>query len=74
MELTRGCNHKCTYCSVYSAYDGKVLLGDVDQVIADVDALVGQGMEHLTFIDAEFFNATRRSFDALARIHAAIRR
>ncbi|WP_319773457.1 arsinothricin biosynthesis radical SAM protein ArsL [Breoghania sp.] len=70
LELTRGCHHKCTYCSVYSAYDGKVLLGDVDQVIADVDALVGQGMEHLTFIDAEFFNATRRSFDALARIHA----
>jgi radical SAM superfamily enzyme YgiQ (UPF0313 family) len=69
LELTRGCHHKCTYCSVFSAYDGKVLLGDVDQVIEDIDALVAQGMEHMTFIDAEFFNATRRSFDALARIH-----
>jgi len=69
LELTRGCHHKCTYCSVYSAYDGKVLLGDVNQVIEDVDALVEQGMEHMTFIDAEFFNATRRSFDALERIH-----
>ncbi len=70
LELTRGCHHKCTYCSVYSAYDGKVLLGDLDQILADIDVLVDQGMEHLTFIDAEFFNATRRSFDALARIHA----
>ena len=69
LELSRGCHHKCTYCSVFSAYDGKVLLGDVDQVIEDIDALVEQGMEHMTFIDAEFFNATRRSFDALARIH-----
>ncbi|MFW8635312.1 arsinothricin biosynthesis radical SAM protein ArsL [Cribrihabitans pelagius] len=69
LELTRGCHHKCTYCSVYSAYDGKVLLGDVDQIIEDIDVLVEQGMEHMTFIDAEFFNATRRSFDALARIH-----
>jgi radical SAM superfamily enzyme YgiQ (UPF0313 family) len=70
LELTRGCHHKCTYCSVYSAYDGKVVLGDVDEIVADIDTLVEQGMEHLTFIDAEFFNATRRSFDALARIHA----
>lgn len=69
IELTRGCHHKCTYCSVYSAYDGKVLLGDVDQILLDVDVLVEQGMEHMTFIDAEFFNATRRSFDALNRIH-----
>lgn len=69
LELTRGCHHKCTYCSVFSAYDGKVLLGDVEQVLEDIDALVEQGMEHMTFIDAEFFNATRRSFDALARIH-----
>jgi hopanoid C-3 methylase len=70
LELTRGCHHKCTYCSVYSAYDGKVLLGEVEEIVADIDTLIEQGMEHLTFIDAEFFNATRRSFDALARIHA----
>ena len=70
LELTRGCHHKCTYCSVFAAYDGKVVLGDIDTIIADIDALVDQGMEHMTFIDAEFFNATRRSFDALAKIHA----
>jgi hopanoid C-3 methylase len=70
LELTRGCHHKCTYCSVFAAYDGKVVLGDVDMVLKDIDTLVEQGMGHLTFIDAEFFNATRRSFDALARIHA----
>ncbi len=69
LELTRGCHHKCTYCSVYSAYDGKVTLGDAENILEDVDTLVAQGMEHLTFIDAEFFNATRRSFDILHLIH-----
>ena len=69
LELTRGCHHKCTYCSVYSAYDGKITLGDEKNILDDVDTLVGQGMEHLTFIDAEFFNATRRSFEILNLIH-----
>ncbi len=69
IEMTRGCHHKCTYCSVFSAYDGKVFLGDMDQIINDVDILVDLKMEHLTFIDAEFFNATRRSFEILSKIH-----
>lgn len=69
LELTRGCHHKCTYCSVFSAYDGKVNIGDEDEILKYIDYLVGAGMEHLTFIDAEFFNATRRSFDMLAQIH-----
>ena len=56
-------------CSVFSAYDGKVLMGDLDKIVEDIDALVELGMEHMTFIDAEFFNATRHSFEALARIH-----
>ncbi len=69
LELTRGCHHKCTYCSVFSAYEGKVVLGDVRQVLNDVDILIDMGMEHLTFIDAEFFNAKRRSFETLTLIH-----
>lgn len=53
-EIARGCHHKCLYCSVFAAYDGKVILVPEDIVISDVRNLVNQGMTHLTFIDADF--------------------
>lgn len=70
LETTRGCHHKCTYCSVFAAYDGKVILSAEDAVLHDVSNLVEQGMEHLTFIDADFFNAKRHAMSVLRRIHA----
>ena len=36
VEGSRGCHHKCSYCSVYAAYDGKVLLVSDDLVERDV--------------------------------------
>ena len=71
LELTRGCHHKCTYCSVYAAYDGKVFMVDDDIVLADVRNLVDQGMTHLTFIDADFFNTRKQCVVILKRIHEA---
>ncbi len=69
LEITRGCHHKCTYCSVFAAYDGKVIVGKEEIVLDDVDQLIDQGMTHLTFMDAEFFNAQRRSMKILKEIH-----
>ena len=70
LESTRGCRHKCTYCSVFAAYGGKVIVGGQDIVEADVGQLIDQGMTHLTFMDAEFFNAKRKSVALLARLHS----
>ncbi|MFB4212861.1 RCCLKC-tail radical SAM protein [Shouchella sp. 1P09AA] len=56
-EIARGCHHRCLYCSVFAAYGGKVLLIPEDIVINDVRNLVEDGMTHLTFVDADFFNA-----------------
>lgn len=69
IETTRGCHHKCAYCSVFAAYDGKVLLSQEDIIIRDVTALVDAGMEHLTFVDADFFNAKRFALRVLSRLH-----
>ncbi|MGI9489275.1 MAG: arsinothricin biosynthesis radical SAM protein ArsL [Geminicoccaceae bacterium] len=69
LETTRGCHHKCTYCSVFAAYDGKVILSSEDIVVRDVANLVDQGMEHLTFIDADFFNAKRYAMNMLRSLH-----
>lgn len=70
LETTRGCHHKCTYCSVYAAYDGKVILSAEEVALRDAANLVEQGMEHLTFIDADFFNARRHAMSVLRRLHS----
>ncbi|MFC8192086.1 RCCLKC-tail radical SAM protein [Cellulomonas sp. NPDC057328] len=57
IEATRGCHHRCTYCSVYGAYDGKVATYEIEPVVADALALAEEGVRHFVFIDAEFFNS-----------------
>jgi radical SAM superfamily enzyme YgiQ (UPF0313 family) len=57
VEVTRGCHHKCTYCSVYGAYDGGVAAYNADTVLADCLQLAEEGVRHFCFIDAEFFNS-----------------
>lgn len=69
-EITRGCHHKCTYCSVFAAYDGRVFVIPEEVVLADVRQLVGMGMTHLTFVDAEFFNSKHHGINLLRKLHA----
>jgi radical SAM superfamily enzyme YgiQ (UPF0313 family) len=57
IEATRGCHHKCTYCSVYGAYDGGVAAYEAETVLADARQLAEEGVRHFCFIDAEFFNS-----------------
>ncbi len=69
IETSRGCVHKCTYCSVFAAYETKVVRVDTETIIADVDALVASGMTHLTFIDADFFNVKRHNLNLIKTLH-----
>ncbi|WP_212817379.1 radical SAM protein [Polymorphospora rubra] len=57
IEVSRGCHHKCTYCSVYGAYDGGVAPYQLETVLADARQLADDGVRHFFFIDAEFFNS-----------------
>jgi radical SAM superfamily enzyme YgiQ (UPF0313 family) len=68
IEITRGCHHKCTYCSVYGAYDGGVAPFELDPVLADVEQLADEGVRHFCFIDAEFFNSRTIGVAAVRRI------
>jgi len=68
-EITRGCHHKCTYCSVFAAFDGKVFVTPEEVVVDDVRQLVQGGMTHLTFVDAEFFNSKSHGIKILRRLH-----
>lgn len=70
VELTRGCHHKCTYCSVYGAYDGGVSPYELETVLADARQLAEQGVNHFCFIDAEFFNSRNLGLEAVRRMVA----
>jgi hopanoid C-3 methylase len=68
LEVSRGCHHKCTYCSVYGAYDGTVAPYEVEAVVADARDLAEDGVRHFCFIDAEFFNSRRIGIQVVERI------
>ncbi|WP_432840165.1 arsinothricin biosynthesis radical SAM protein ArsL [Dactylosporangium sp. CA-092794] len=72
IEISRGCHHKCTYCSVYGAYDGGVAPYELDGVLADAHQLADEGVRHFYFIDAEFFNSRTLGVAAIRRIAAEI--
>ena len=69
VETTRGCHHKCKFCSVYATSATRVKFTDTEVIMADVEQLVNQGMEHITFVDAEFINNIKFSLDIVNRIH-----
>ncbi|UCH98701.1 MAG: radical SAM protein [Candidatus Aminicenantes bacterium] len=69
VETTRGCHHTCKFCSVYAVSGTKVKFIDQDIVMADVDQLVKEGVEHITFVDAEFINSIKFSLSIVNRIH-----
>lgn len=68
IEVTRGCKHRCTYCSVYGAYDGRVAAYESSVVIADAQQLAEQGIRHFCFVDAEFFNSRTLGVRTIQRI------
>jgi radical SAM superfamily enzyme YgiQ (UPF0313 family) len=68
VETTRGCHHRCTYCSVYGAYDGGVAAYDSGAVLADCLQLAEEGVRHFCFIDAEFFNSRTIGIGVVERL------
>jgi hypothetical protein len=60
IESMRGCAHPCSYCSVFAAYERRVVKYDEQIVLEDIEQVVRHGAEHITFVDADFFSTGRR--------------
>lgn len=71
VEATRGCSHRCRHCPVPVVYGGRTRVVAVEDVLADVDALVRSGAEHLTFGDPDFLNRPRHALEVARAVHAA---
>ncbi|HVR78686.1 MAG TPA: CUAEP/CCAEP-tail radical SAM protein, partial [Acidimicrobiia bacterium] len=63
VEASHGCRHRCRHCPIPVVYDGRMRVVGSDVVLSDIDQLVGQGVEHVTFGDPDFLNAPRYSLD-----------
>ncbi|MGI9611154.1 MAG: radical SAM protein, partial [Acidimicrobiia bacterium] len=70
VEASRGCRHRCRHCPIPVVYDGRLRVVGADAVLGDISNLAGDGVEHVTFGDADFLNAPRHSLDILREAHS----
>lgn len=70
VEATRGCAHRCRHCPLTPVYGGRLRLVERETVLADIAQLVRMGARHITFGDADFFNAVPHSLAVLEAAHA----
>jgi hypothetical protein len=74
-EASRGCRHRCRHCPIVPIYDGQFRVVQQDVVLADIDAQVRAGAQHITFGDPDFFNGPThglRIVEALNRAHPSV--
>lgn len=63
VEASRGCPYSCSFCAKIDFRD-KYRRRDLAPMLAEIDALIGQGVEYLYFID-EIFLPQRALLEAL---------
>ena len=70
-EASRGCKHLCRHCPVVPIYQGQFRIVQADVVLADIQAQIAAGAEHITFGDPDFFNGPSHAARIVDALHAA---
>jgi hypothetical protein len=70
-EASRGCRHLCRHCPIVPVYGGQFRVVQSDVVLADIDAQVRAGAEHITFGDPDFFNGPTHAMRIVGALHQA---
>ena len=70
-EASRGCKHLCRHCPIVPVYEGRFRIVEPDVVLADIDAQVAAGAQHITFGDPDFFNGPTHAMRVVEGLHAA---
>jgi radical SAM superfamily enzyme YgiQ (UPF0313 family) len=70
-EASRGCKHLCRHCPVVPIYGGQFRIVPPEVVLADIDAQILAGAEHITFGDPDFFNGPTHAMRVVDALHAA---
>jgi radical SAM superfamily enzyme YgiQ (UPF0313 family) len=70
-EASRGCKHLCRHCPVVPIYNGQFRIVQPDVVLADIEAQIRSGAEHITFGDPDFFNGPTHAMRVVDALYAA---
>ena len=70
-EASRGCKHLCRHCPVVPEYNGQFRVVPPEVVLADIEAQVRSGAQHITFGDPDFFNGPTHAMRIVDALHAA---
>jgi radical SAM superfamily enzyme YgiQ (UPF0313 family) len=70
-EASRGCKHRCRHCPIVPIYDGQFRIVPPEVVLADIEAQVRAGAEHISFGDPDFFNGPTHAMRIVGALHAA---
>ena len=70
-EASRGCKHLCRHCPIVPVYNGQFRVVQRAVVMADIDAQVAAGADHITFGDPDFFNGPTHAMRVVEEMHAA---
>ncbi len=68
-ESTRGCKHTCQHCPITPVYGGRFFAIPAEIVLADIRTQVGQGAQHITFGDPDFFNGPGHAMRICRALH-----
>jgi radical SAM superfamily enzyme YgiQ (UPF0313 family) len=70
-EASRGCKHLCRHCPVVPIYGGQFRIVPPEVVLADAEAQIQAGAQHITFGDPDFFNGPTHAMRVVDLLHAA---
>jgi radical SAM superfamily enzyme YgiQ (UPF0313 family) len=70
-EASRGCKHLCRHCPVVPIYEGQFRIVAPEVELADIDAQIAAGAQHITFGDPDFFNGPTHATRIVDALHAA---
>jgi hypothetical protein len=70
-EASRGCKHLCRHCPIVPIYNGQFRIVAPDVVLADIEAQIAAGAEHISFGDPDFFNGPTHAMRIVDALHAA---
>jgi len=69
VDTSRGCKHLCLHCPVPAVYNGRFFVVPEQFVMNDIDYLVKNGAQHITFGDPDFLNGPQHAFRIIKNLH-----
>ena len=60
IHTSRGCPHRCSFCSVSAFYNGKWRTRKIENILAEIEAFASQGVKSFSFSDDNLTVDTKR--------------